>query len=231
MSTRIYGLIPAAGLGARFGGQGPKQYSLIGTKTMLQHAVEALLAMREIETVFVILAPGDTQFKGIEWGQSAARVAPLFCGGATRRDSVLNGLIAAGSAVEPEDWVLVHDAARPCLALADLRKLVEVAGKEKSGGLLAIPVADTLKRDDGNNYVLATEPRQGLWQAQTPQMFPYETLVQALQGSDQATDEASAVERLGLKPRLVASSQQNLKVTYAADLELAAWVLATRQGA
>ena len=225
MSSRLFGLIPAAGFGARFGRLAPKQYSLIGAKTMLQHAAEALLAVGELETVFVVLAPEDDTFRRLDWAEFGNRVAPLYCGGATRRDSVLNGLIAAGAEVDPGDWVLVHDAARPCLALPDVRRLIDAVTPEDTGGILAVRVADTLKRGDAQNRIKATEPRDGLWQAQTPQMFRYGILLRALRASAEVTDEAAAVETLGVTPRLVEGSQGNLKVTVADDLELAALIL------
>jgi len=225
MSSRLFGLIPAAGFGARFGGSAPKQYSLIGGKTLLQCAVEALLAVGELETVFVVLAPEDDTFRRFDWVEFGDRVAPLYCGGATRRDSVLNGLIAAGSEVDPGDWVLVHDAARPCLALPDVRRLIDAVAPGDTGGVLAVRVADTLKRGDEQDRITGTEARDGLWQAQTPQMFRYGMLMRALSASAGVTDEAAAVEALGIMPRLVEGSRRNLKVTVASDLELAALIL------
>ena len=229
MSIRLFGLIPAAGFGARFGGSGPKQYSLIGEKTMLQHAVSALLGASELDTVFVVLSADDDTFRQLNWNDCGSRVAPLYCGGATRRDSVLNGLIAAAAEVDPDDWVLVHDAARPCLALRELRRLIEAVAKEEkggqAGGILAVRAADTLKRSDAQVFIVATESREGLWHAQTPQMFRHGTLLRALRASPLVTDEAAAVEALGIRPRLVEGSPRNLKVTYAQDLELAALIL------
>ena len=192
---------------------------------MLQHAAGALLSVAELDTVFVVLAPDDDTFRRLDWKECGSRVAPLYCGGATRRDSVLNGLIAAAAEVDPDDWVLVHDAARPCLALKDLRRLIEAVAPDGAGGLLAVRAADTLKRGDAQERVVATEPREGLWHAQTPQIFRHGVLLRALRASAQVTDEAAAVEALGIRPRLVEGSQRNLKVTYAADLELAALIL------
>ena len=245
MTASCFGLIPAAGGGARFSGAHgnnggtapPKQYCDIAGRPMLLHAIEALLAAAEIEIVFVVLAQGDQRFRSLDLNHHGRRVEPLYCGGATRRDTVLNGLVAASSLLEPDDWVLVHDAARPCLALADLRKLIgSVSAEERGsegpsqGGLLAVRVADTLKRGDAGNRVIATEPRDGLWQAQTPQMFRHGTLLRALLAAPEVTDEASAVERLGLQPQLVEGSVRNLKVTYAPDIELAALIMETRRG-
>jgi len=210
----------------------PKQYHDIAGRPMLLRAVEALLAAPEIETLFVVLAPGDERFRRIDLGALAARVEPLYCGGATRRDTVLNGLVAASSLLEPEDWVLVHDAARPCLAQADLRRLIDnvTRAEDAPGGLLAVRVADTLKRGDERGRVAATENRDGLWQAQTPQMFRHGTLLSALHAAPGATDEAQAVERLGARPLLVEGSARNFKVTYGPDLDLAALVLQTLRG-
>lgn len=192
---------------------------------MLRYAVESLLAVGELETVFVVLAPEDDRFRRIEWGDCSNRVAPLYCGGATRRDSVLNGLIAAAADVDPGDWVLVHDAARPCLALQDVQRLIEAVAQDDTGGILAVRVADTLKRGDEQQRITATEPREGLWQAQTPQMFRHGVLTHALRERAGVTDEAAAVEALGGRPRLVEGSPRNVKVTYAGDLELAALIL------
>jgi 2-C-methyl-D-erythritol 4-phosphate cytidylyltransferase len=148
---------------------------------------------------------------------------PLFCGGQTRAESVLNGLLA--SELEPEDWVLVHDAARPCLSAQQLAGLLAELRDDEVGGLLAVPVADTLKRADAKQRVAHTESREGLWQAQTPQMFRTGLLVQALETARNVTDEASAVEALGLLPKLVSSDSSNFKVTYPQDMQLAELLL------
>ena len=221
MSAALFGLIPAAGSGARLGAELPKQYLPIGGEAMLIHALRALLQISEIQTVFVVLAPDDAHFRSLDLGTQAGRVAPLYCGGKTRRDSVRNGLIAATDAIEPEDWVLVHDAARPCLGRGELEALIEQVRHEQVGGLLAVPLADTLKRGDEAERVADTPAREGLWLAQTPQMFRYADLLRALDVAPAATDESSAIESLGLKPRLVRGSNSNLKITYAGDLAIA----------
>ena len=227
-SERFYGLIPAAGAGQRMGSAKPKQYlSLLG-RPMLYHSIKALLADERIDTVFVVLAPDDEEFKHHLWGEFGERLAPLYCGGATRHDSVLNGLIAASSTLEPEDWVLVHDAARPCLAQRELTRMLDVLATEEVGGILGVPVADTLKRADESARIKATEPREYLWQAQTPQMFRHGLLLQALGRTAKLSDEAGAVEAMGLKPRLVQGSASNLKVTYPEDLQLAQTILTSR---
>ena len=157
----------------------------------------------------------------------------LRCGGDTRADSVANGLRAmagelGGRAELGDDWVLVHDAARPCLTVAMVENLIAEVGEDDAGGLLAIPVADTLKRADDNGRIRQTVSRDGLWQAQTPQMFRHRLLLDALDFAPQVTDEASAIETLGLLPRLVAADVSNLKVTWPLDLQLAEWILQNR---
>jgi 2-C-methyl-D-erythritol 4-phosphate cytidylyltransferase len=225
MAARCVGLIPAAGQGARLGGETPKQYLAIAGRPMLAHAAAALLAHPAVDLAFVVLAPDDERWATHDWDEFGDRLAPLWCGGATRRDSVLNGLIAMANVVDPEDWVLVHDAARPCLAREDLARLIDAVREDAVGGILAIPVADTLKRADGAERIAATEPRDGLWLAQTPQMFRHGTLLRAIGGAGHVTDEASAVEAIGLRPRLVAGSARNLKVTFPGDAAIAVELL------
>jgi len=225
MAARCVGLIPAAGQGARLGGETPKQYLELAGRPMLAHATAALLAHPAVDLAFVVLAPDDERWATQDWDEFGDRLAPLWCGGATRRDSVLNGLIAMANVVDPEDWVLVHDAARPCLAREDLARLIDAVREDDVGGILAIPVADTLKRADGAERIAATEPRDGLWLAQTPQMFRHGTLLRAIGGAGHVTDEASAVEAIGLRPRLVAGSARNLKVTFPGDAAIAVELL------
>jgi 2-C-methyl-D-erythritol 4-phosphate cytidylyltransferase len=223
--VRRVGLIPAAGQGARLSPAAPKQYSDLHGEPMLAHAARALLADARVELAFVVLAPGDRRWAAYDWSAFGERLAPLWCGGASRRDSVLNGLVAMANVVDPEDWVLVHDAARPCLTREDLARLIDAVDDDDSGGILAVPLADTLKRADDAGRIGATEPRAELWLAQTPQMFRHGTLLRALGAAAAATDEASAVEALGLRPRLVRGSVRNLKVTYPDDVAIAAQLL------
>ena len=227
-SERFFGLIPAAGAGERMGLGRPKQYLELLGRPMLYHSVKALLANDAIDTVFVVLSPADSEFKQHPWGEFGERVAPLYCGGATRHDSVLNGLVAASSTLEPEDWILVHDAARPCLGQHELQRMLDTLAADEVGGILGVPVADTLKRADAAGRIQATEPREQLWQAQTPQMFRHNLLLQALSRTAKLSDEAGAVEALGLKPKLVQGSATNLKVTYPEDLQLAQTILTSR---
>ncbi len=225
MTARYFGLVPAAGTGSRFGITGLKQYSPLAGKPMLYHSIARLLAASEVEVVFVVLAPADTDFRRYDWSAFGERLAPLYCGGASRRDSVLNGLVAVASAVDPNDWMLVHDAARPCLGKTELQRLIADAGGDEVGGILAVPVSDTLKRVDDEQRIVETESRDGLWRAQTPQMFRHGMLLRALRDSAHVTDDASAVEALGYKPKLIEGSTKNLKVTFAADLEIAERIL------
>jgi 2-C-methyl-D-erythritol 4-phosphate cytidylyltransferase len=199
---------------------------------MLWHAVRAV-CVPPVAKVFVVLAPGDARFAEEDWSAFEGRLAPLYCGGQSRRESVYNGLVASRDEWDAADWMLVHDAARPCLASHDLEVLLAECKTDAVGGLLALPVADTVKRaakdESGTQRVLSTEDRSQLWLAQTPQMFRAGLLVQALQRARGAvTDEASAVEQMGLKPRLVAGSRENIKVTWPEDLALAASVLERR---
>ena len=224
--TEFHALVPAAGFGARMGHELPKQYLPLAGQPMIFHALNTLCACAEISTVFVVLAPDDTQFHTYDWSRFGDKLQTLYCGGKTRAESVLNGLLA--SELELEDWVLVHDAARPCLTQAHLAKLIAELRDDAVGGILSVPVADTLKRADKDGRILRTESREQLWQAQTPQMFRAGPLAQALQQCSSVTDEASAIEALGLQPKLVLSEPTNFKVTYPQDLLLAELLLRER---
>ena len=221
--SEFHALVPAAGFGARMGHELPKQYLPLAGQPLIFHALNTLCACTEITTVFVVLAPDDTLFHSYDWTCFGDKLQPLFCGGETRAASVLNGLLA--SELEPDDWVLVHDAARPCLTQAHLAKLIAELRDDDVGGILAVPVADTLKRADDQQRIVRTEEREGLWQAQTPQMFRAGLLAHALQQCKAVTDEASAIEALGLSPKLVAGDSSNFKVTYPQDLRLAELLL------
>ena len=226
--SRYFALVPAAGFGARMGGTLPKQYLPLMDHSLLYHAVRPLIDAPFISRVFLLLAPTDERYRRLDWRAFGARLTALHCGGDTRAASVLNGLQAARGEVAADDWVLVHDAARPCLDAELLHRLQEEVGDDAVGGLLALPVADTLKRGDAEGRVLQTESRADLWQAQTPQMFRYGLLLEALAaaGTEAAvTDEASALEQLGYRPKLVMGDSRNLKVTYPQDLLLAELIL------
>lgn len=233
----IFALIPAAGSGTRVAAgaaaAAPKQYLALDGQPMLWHAIRAV-CMPPVESVFVVLAPEDRTFAANDWSAFEGKVEPLYCGGASRRASVYNGILAAQDAVEADDWLLVHDAARPCLPRRDFERLLAECGGDEIGGILALPIADTVKKagkDEGGALrVAGTEDRAQLWLAQTPQMFRAGLLARALkQAQGAVTDEASAVEQLGLKPRLVAGSRENLKVTYPEDLAIAESILRGRK--
>ena len=221
--NEYYALVPAAGSGSRMGSELPKQYLTLAGNPLIHHALAALCSCPEIAMVFVVLAPDDTRFHEYDWSAFGDKLQPLYCGGATRAESVLNGLMA--SELEPDEWVLVHDAARPCITQPLLSKLIAELRDDEVGGILAVPVADTLKRAQGTRRIARTEDRNDLWQAQTPQMFRVGMLVEALETARHVTDEASAIEEMGLHPKLVASNPTNFKVTYPQDMHLAELLL------
>jgi 2-C-methyl-D-erythritol 4-phosphate cytidylyltransferase len=227
----IFALIPAAGSGTRMAAATPKQYLPLAGRALLWHAVRAV-CVPQVSGVFVVLAPNDEHFARQDWTAFAGNVHPLYCGGETRRDSVLNGLAAVLGSVDADDWILVHDAARPCLPASDLQRLLDEGAADVIGAILALPVADTVKRagkdEAGVQRVAATEDRSQLWLAQTPQMFRAGLLMQALTRTPGATDEAAAIEQLGLRPRLVLGSRENLKVTYHEEVAIAEAILAAR---
>lgn len=227
--TRYYAIVPAAGSGARFGSDVPKQYLDLAGSPMIHHSLAALCRCERIERVWVVLSPGDEWWGSYDWSALGSKLQVLFCGGSTRAETVDHGLAAVADRLDDADWVLVHDAARPCLSQDMLAALCAELANDPVGGLLAVPVADTLKRADADQRVAATEARDGLWQAQTPQMFRYGLLRKVLAGNSSVTDEAGAVEATGLKPRLVRSDSTNLKVTFPADLRLAELILQGRK--
>jgi 2-C-methyl-D-erythritol 4-phosphate cytidylyltransferase len=202
----------------------PKQYLLLGERTMLEHSIDALLTDGRIDRVFVVVAPTDTRWQQLAVDEDRVEFLPV--GGGSRAESVRNGLIAIAARTDDDDRVLVHDAARPCLTEAQLGRLIDEVGADDAGGLLAVPLADTLKRGEDGRVGVTLE-RTGLWCAQTPQLFRVASLRAALsQGPlEPLTDEASAMERTGHAPRLVAGGVGNLKVTTAEDLLLARAIL------
>lgn len=226
---RIVAIVPAAGIGVRAlspdHAQTPKQYRLLAGQAMLRHSVQALLADPRIQEVRVAVAPGDNEAGTVLVGLPRTQCSP--CGGATRAETVLNALNEAQLA--SEDWVLVHDAARPGLPLEALARLIDACLADGIGGLLAMPVADTLKMARPQTAQVArTVPREGLWQAQTPQMFRAGLLLQALTRAINTpvhapapTDEAQAMEALGYAPILVQGSGRNTKITWPEDFK---WV-------
>lgn len=204
----------------------PKQYLDIHGRPMIWHSIRAFERHSAIDRVYVVLSAADDWWADYDWS-AFAKLTVLRCGGATRAESVANGLRAMADEAGAEDWVLVHDAARPCLSRVLLDKLLAELAGDEVGGILAAPVADTLKLANEGRRIEETVSRERLWGAQTPQMFRHALLTRALeQAGNAVTDEASALEHLGLSPRLVESDLTNLKVTYPRDLEVAAWLLA-----
>lgn len=224
-------VMPAAGVGRRFKEARPKQYALLAGRTVIEWALAPFLADARCRGIVVALATGDPFWADVA-GRLAAPSQPdisVAAGGAERGHSVLNGLLLLSGRVSPDDWVLVHDAARPCLSASDLEGLLTRLETHPVGGLLAARATDTLKRESSGQEVQETVDRAGLWRALTPQMFRYAALVQALQQALQAgrlpTDEAQALEWLGERPVLVEGSAANIKITSAEDLKLAAALL------
>lgn len=224
----LYAIVPAAGSGSRLGAQLPKQYLPLDGRPMIFHTLYTLCRYPALERVFVVLSPEDEHWHRYDWEAMGPKLETVYRGGATRAESVLAGLMAAEMALADDDWVLVHDAARPCLTEVLLDRLVNELRDDPVGGILAVPVADTLKVADADIRIAATTPREGLWQAQTPQMFRAGVLRAALDAAIAVTDEAGAVEALGLKPKLVRGDATNLKVTYPTDIALAEMILRGR---
>jgi 2-C-methyl-D-erythritol 4-phosphate cytidylyltransferase len=217
-STRHFAVIPAAGSGSRMGGDLPKQYLPIGERTVLELAVAPFVDAGWVSAVLVVVAPGDTAAAALP-GLRHERVHVVDAGGATRRSTVLAGLRWLGERLGalPEDWVHVHDAARPGLERDALERLRLALAGERIGALLALPIVDTVKRGP-TGRVDATVERDGLWLAQTPQAFRHGMLARALDRHHRVTDEASAIEATGHRPALVEGSRRNFKVTTADDL-------------
>jgi 2-C-methyl-D-erythritol 4-phosphate cytidylyltransferase len=230
-APRRFALIPAAGTGMRFGGGVPKQYAPLAGSSLLRKSIDALNDAVVLEAIFVVLAPADKLYTEVVG--KVRGVEALYCGGSTRAESVKNGLAAIGRRAEAEDWVLVHDAVRPCVDVTTLNRLLHELEDEPVGGLLAVPLADALKRAEtgAGLRAMSTESRDGLWCAQTPQMFRFAILQHAFRNVDTAkiTDEAQAVEALGVRPRLVQGSPLNIKVTYPEDVALAEAILEQRR--
>lgn len=224
-NNNLTAIVVAAGVGSRMGDKSPKQYKKIGTKTMLELSIDALLAEPRITRVIVVVSPSDMLAQSLNFDNDAVTVARV--GGLTRSSSVQNGLSYA--AFTSNDWVLVHDAARPCLLPSDVSKLIDTCIENDKGGLLAVRVNDTLKKESDHGTASHTVPRDGLWAAQTPQMFKAFDLIDALEkAGESVTDEASAMEKAGYSPLLVEGTETNIKVTRPTDLWLAEAILDKR---
>jgi len=221
-APRCFALVPCAGVGERAGAGGPKQYRDLAGRAVVAHTLAALAQVERLAATLVVLAPQDRGFEAAAPAFVGAKAWVARCGGPTRAESVLQGLKElATRGAQPQDWVLVHDAAR-CLVRPEwVSRLIDACVDDEVGGLLALPVADTLKQEEAGR-VARTVDRRGKWAAQTPQMFRLGLLRPALlQAGDSVTDEASAIELLGHAPKLVVGSPENLKVTWPADFELA----------
>jgi 2-C-methyl-D-erythritol 4-phosphate cytidylyltransferase len=228
--SRIVVLVAAAGGGTRFGSATPKQYASLDGRPVIVRTLARLRAMQP-HAMYVALAADDRDYERI--AERPADVRILRCGGETRAQTVAAAVEALSADFDGDDWIAVHDAARPCVPQDALARLVATVEADPVGGLLAVPVADTLKRGEAfadAPHVTATVARAGLWQAQTPQMFRLGTLRRAFaqEGALRCTDESQAVEALGLAPRLVRGSVANIKITFPEDLALASAVLASQ---
>ena len=222
-------IVPAAGIGRRMGTDKPKQYLPLGGTTVLEQTLQRLLQLPHLQGLVLVVSPFDSF-----WREIPAVSHPLVrvvTGGAERCDSVLNGLYALEPELQPLDWVMVHDAARPCVTIADIGNLVSELREHLVGGILGVPVSDTLKRLNDNYGIEETVDRRVLWQAQTPQMFRFGVLLkalrEALQSEAQITDEASAVELAGYVPLMVEGRRDNIKITRPEDLPMAELILRT----
>ena len=225
-----WAIVPAAGRGLRVGGTVPKQYLDIGGSPLIAHTLQALLVHPSLEGVVVALAPDDTSWPG--WTDIGGKPVLTCTGGESRAESVLAGLRALPESVRPDDFVLVHDAARPNLALDDLDQLLERGRNDPVGAVLAAPVRDTLKRAGSDGGIDGTESRERLWRALTPQLFRRLQLTRGLEvardAGETVTDESMAMERQGLRPLLVEGREDNFKVTTAADVDRFAYIVAHR---
>jgi 2-C-methyl-D-erythritol 4-phosphate cytidylyltransferase len=231
-AAKYWAIVPAAGAGRRMGAGVPKQYLQLGAQTVLEHTLDRLLDCERIAGIVLVLSPVDEFWPGLR-GRYADCHIEIVTGGAERCHSVLKGLDHLVAAASANDWVLVHDAARPCVRVTDIERLMDDLADGEQGGLLGVPVADTMKRVDGELQVTATIERAGLWHALTPQMFRIGALRTALQQAVSTgclvTDEAGAMELAGHRPRMVAGHRDNIKITLPADLALAAFYLQTEQ--
>jgi len=225
---KFWAIVPAAGAGKRMETDTPKQYLPLGDKTVLEHTLDTLLSCQRLAGVVLVLSPGDERWAEIQhrYTQQPLDTVP---GGAERCHSVLNGLDYLATRASDGDWALVHDAARPCVRLKDIEGLITILEHSAEGGLLGVPVADTMKRVDEDVCISGTVDRNGLWHAYTPQMFRVgmlrAALQQAIDKGEAVTDEANAMELAGYRPRMVQGARDNIKITVPFDLVLAAFYL------
>jgi len=229
-AAAFWAVIPAAGAGRRMGGAIPKPYQPLAGRLVIEHTLARFIGHRKIAGIVVAVGAGDERWPSLKFASAKPLITVI--GGRERCHSVFNALEHLKNVAREDDWVLVHDAARPCLHADDLDKLMTTLGDDPVGGILAVPVRDTLKRVDPENRIDQTVDRTALWHALTPQMFRLEVLRAALQAAIEAdatvTDEAAAVERTGLRPRLVEGRGDNIKITHPQDLELAERILSAQ---
>lgn len=230
-TAKVHALIPAAGRGTRYGGAVLKQYLPIRGKAVLAHSIRAFQFHPVITSITVVLADDDQWFEAAVGSLSAA--IETVTGGDTRAESVRNGLRCITNSYSDSDWVLVHDAARPCLSRGSLDRLLEQGLQSPGGAILAMPVGDTLKRSGATQQITATVDRRDLWAAQTPQLFQIGALIKAIDAARLAgcelTDEASAMEFVGFRPKLVMGSAANIKITHSSDLAIAEALLERKE--
>lgn len=223
----IWAIVPAAGIGLRMGSDTPKQYLPLNGTPVLAIALQKLASISEIEKIVVALHPQDRWFSKLQPSLDERVVTVI--GGDQRHLSVLNALLSISTAAQEQDWVLVHDAVRPCVSTADIRKLLTELNHHAIGGLLGAPAENTLKQVDDQAVVRRTLDRSGVWNAFTPQMFRYGLLLAAIESAVKknamVTDEASAVELMGQRPQMIEGARTNIKITHAADLALASQIL------
>ena len=226
---KFWAVIPAAGVGKRMQANCPKQYLKLHNKTVIEHTLDRLLSMEVISGAVISISEGDEYWAELNY--TSDKPVIIAMGGEERSDSVLNALLKLNQMVEQSTdkaqntWALVHDAARPCVRVADVQKLIDVASVDDEGGLLALAVRDTMKRSNQQQQVENTVDREGLWHALTPQMFRLDLLIEALEHARNKqlsiTDDASAMELAGYKPKLIEAHEDNIKITRAFDLQLA----------
>lgn len=222
----IWAIVPAAGVGHRMGSAIPKQYLPLCGRPVISHTLQRIAQVEHLSGLLLVLHPDDQQFSElVNTEEGAVEALEIVRGGNERCHSVLNAVLSLESRAQPDDWVLVHDAARPCVRVADIDALVRALQSHPVGGLLARPASDTLKQVNNEHEVLATVDRSAYWHALTPQMFRFDILLRALseavERGDQITDDAAAVEALGLKPLVVPGHTDNIKITHESDLSLA----------
>ena len=224
-------VVPAAGAGRRMASGTPKQYLEIGAKTVIEHTLDALFACKRIRSIVVVVSADDDTWPGLAARYSSQSIETVT-GGEERCHSVHNALVHIAQTADANDWVLVHDAARPCLRPADIDTLIDTLAGDKTGGLLGVPVADTMKQVSADGQIEQTVSREGLWHALTPQMFrlgPLQVaLDKALSSGCVVTDEAAAMELAGHRPRMIQGHRDNIKITLPADLALAEFYLQAR---